>query len=396
MVWRPDRLSGLFPSQVINMMKRIRIRHHADHSEIQRPIDGLTFDSHPPEGYADLAYRTIGTGPEKLVLISGMCVSHEMWQFQETYFRNKPMFTTLFFDNRGSGDSSDSKSHLPSSSSSGSLNGYTIETMARDVWAVVDVAFGRDVHVHLVGHSMGSMIAQRAALSSTHGRRVTSLALLCGHDGGWFWNSAPSIRLIRASFTLLFDKCPHAQADAYLNLHFTQDYLGQDNGNIRHQLLKRYVDGLINQSLDCRHVNSGWDHLMAVRTHCLSPGDASTLRDRPYPKLVLYGSYDSVVMPRASRQLAGRIGARAIAVHASHFAMEEAKDEINRMLELHVVGAAILRHVAVAVGTDVLVNAGNIDGDFGNCRAQVRLNNLKTGRRSKSRDASPVSIIDKF
>lgn len=380
-------------------MKRIRIRHHADHSEIQRPIDGVAFGTHPPEGYADLAYRTVGTGPEKLVLISGMCVSHEMWQFQETYLRNKPMFTTLLFDNRGSGDSSDCTSHLPSSSSSssGSLNGNTIETMARDVWAVVDVAFGHDVHVHLVGHSMGSMIAQRAALSSTHGRRVTSLALLCGHDGGWFWNSAPSIGLIRAAFTLLFDKCPYAQADTYLNLHFTQDYLRKDHGKIRHQLLERYVDGLTSKSLDCRHSNSGWDHLMAVRSHCLSPRDASTLRDRPYPKLVLYGSYDPVVMPRASRQLAGRIGARSIAVHASHFAMEEAKDEINRTLEMHVVGAAILRHVAIAVGTDVLVNAGNIDGDLGgNCRAQVCENKLKGVRRSESRDALPVCITDKF
>lgn len=363
-------------------MRKIRVRHFEHHSHII-PIDNENEDSlktPPLPSYVDLAYRVVGNGPEKVVFIAGMCVSHEMWQFQERSLRSHPMFSLLFIDNRGSGDSSsptqsplssptssptsspsssfskrtDSESdsgpesepeHIPECDNEKQLNGYTIEAMARDVWAVTDTVFG-NVPVHLIGHSMGSMIVQRAALSKTYGHRLTSLSLLCGHDGGWFWNMTPSMSLLKAA--LFFGLACNfnnsiMQADAYLSIHFTSEFTLRNRTKLR----KRYINGM-NDPIAATGCASAWDHYTAVRSHNLSPQDALTLRDRPYPKLVIYGTYDTVVMPRASRQLAGRIGAKAIPVQAAHFAMEEAADDINQLLVNHIAEAGLIRHLLLA------------------------------------------------
>jgi len=64
--------------------------------------------------------------------------------------------------------------------------------MSRDVWAIVDTVFDRDVHAHFIGHFMGSMIVQRAALSKENGHGIASLTLRCGHDGRRYFDIVSS------------------------------------------------------------------------------------------------------------------------------------------------------------------------------------------------------------
>lgn len=401
------------------MISKARVRH----TEHFTCFDDAMDDIPPKDGYVDLAYCIIGDGPEKVVMIAGMCVSHEMWKHQVASFRTTNAYTLLLLDNRGAGESS----AITAATDDDSLNGYTMNAMARDVWAVVDVAFGRRSHVHLVGHSMGSMIAQRAALITTQAHRVASTALLCGHDGGWFWNNAPSAPVLRALLEVTASRFdPVASAEACLRLHFTREFLDgwticSDTGRKarrRDVMKRRYVDGLPINSDDtitlphvevpdsqhqvqhhqgfqhshhvtphpqqlqsqkqqqsqqtdqlstnqspchdkqvCKYQTkrraSFWQHLAAARTHYLSPSDAAAFRERPYPKIVIYGRQDAVVLPRASRQLAGRTGARVVSVDAAHFAMEEAAAEINRLLILHINQASVLRNAALANRNDV-------------------------------------------
>lgn len=66
--------------------------------------------------------------------------------------------------------------------------GYSTEQLARDAWSVVAAA-GWTGAVNIVGHSLGGMIAQRAAVQRP--TAVASLCLLATHDGnasgaGWF------------------------------------------------------------------------------------------------------------------------------------------------------------------------------------------------------------------
>lgn len=103
---------------------------------------------------------------EPLLLIMGLGYTLDMW------YRVKPLITDRFrvisFDNRGVG-----KTDVPPA-------GYSIADMANDAVAVLDAA-GVD-ETHVLGASMGGMIAQELALN--HPERVRSLILGCTACGG--------------------------------------------------------------------------------------------------------------------------------------------------------------------------------------------------------------------
>lgn len=116
---------------------------------------------------ASLFWKSFGKG-EPVLLIMGLSFTHEMW------FRLLPPLTTRYraivFDNRGMGRSSVPKGP------------YRISLMARDALAVMNDAGIAQAHV--IGASMGGMIAQELALE--HPERVHSLVLGCtSHSGVW-------------------------------------------------------------------------------------------------------------------------------------------------------------------------------------------------------------------
>jgi 3-oxoadipate enol-lactonase len=114
---------------------------------------------------ANLYWNEEGSGPPVL-LIMGLSFTHDMW------FRVLPALTrhyrTIFLDNRGMG-----KSDVP-------RGPYRIKLMAEDAVAVLDAAGVSAAHI--IGASMGGMIAQELALRHPH--RVLSLLLGCTSYGG--------------------------------------------------------------------------------------------------------------------------------------------------------------------------------------------------------------------
>ena len=103
---------------------------------------------------------------EPILLIMGLGWPATMWH------RIRPILTaryrTIAFDNRGAG-----RSGVPPGP-------YAIATMAADAAAVLDAAGVRSAHV--LGASMGGMIAQEFALQ--YPERVRSLVLACTACGG--------------------------------------------------------------------------------------------------------------------------------------------------------------------------------------------------------------------
>jgi 3-oxoadipate enol-lactonase len=116
---------------------------------------------------ADLYWHSHGEGPAVL-LIMGLSFTHEMW------FRTLPslvnQYRVVLFDNRGMGRSS-----VP-------RGPYSVPKMARDAAAVLRAAGVSAAHV--IGASMGGMIAQELALAQP--AMVRSLILACTSYSGLF------------------------------------------------------------------------------------------------------------------------------------------------------------------------------------------------------------------
>ncbi len=129
---------------------------------------------------ARIYYEVRGSGPP-LALVEGLGYAMWMWILQiEDLSRDHKV---IVFDNRGVGKS-DKPQYL-----------YTMDLFAEDLKAVLD-STGTD-SAHVLGVSMGGMIAQQFALK--YPQRVRSLILVATHHGGRDIDPPPE-ETVRAMF----------------------------------------------------------------------------------------------------------------------------------------------------------------------------------------------------
>ena len=112
-----------------------------------------------------LAYEVRGSGPPVL-LIQGVGVHGSGWKPQVDELASH--YTCLSFDNRGIGRSQPGGASL------------TVEEMAQDALALLDAEGWPTAHV--IGHSLGGLVAIQLALAARD--RVRSLSLLCTFASG--------------------------------------------------------------------------------------------------------------------------------------------------------------------------------------------------------------------
>ena len=113
---------------------------------------------------AKLAYDLDGPADaETVTFVEGLSYGTWMWNWQREAFDE---YRTLAWDHRGTGDSDEPEGP------------YTVAEMAGDLEAVLDDA-GVE-RTHLVGASLGGMIAQQYALDYD---RARSLTLMCTTHG---------------------------------------------------------------------------------------------------------------------------------------------------------------------------------------------------------------------
>ena len=220
----------------------------------------------------------------------------------------KQRFQTLIFDNRGIGKSTPCAGPI------------SIEAMAEDARALMDAA-GWD-SAHVVGHSMGGVIAQQLALDCP--RRVRSLALLCtfarGRDAArltpWvLWMTLRTRigtrRMRRRAFLEMI--CPPAAlqtADTDALAARFASLIGRDLADQPPILMKQ---------------------LMAMARHN-TYGRLGELRD--IPTLVVSAEHDRIALARYGQMLARAIpGARfELLRDASHGVPIHTPDRINNFL----------------------------------------------------------------
>jgi len=256
----------------------------------------------------ELHYVESGRG-DPLLLIMGFGGDHQAWALQAPAFSER--YRVIAFDNRGAGQSS-----VPDEP-------YSTRMMAEDALGLLD-ALGIE-RAHVLGVSMGGMIAQELALNHPH--RVRSLQLHCTYAraDGYMWALMDAWRRVRVKAT------PEEWLRTIALWLFAPTTFTER---------PEFVEGVVQLGLANPYPFSLTGFLRqgdAVRGH----DTLARLPDLTRPTLVSVAEDDILVPPRFARQLAATIpGAKLEVVErAAHGYFWERPDVFNRMclefLEAH-------------------------------------------------------------
>jgi len=255
-----------------------------------------------------LAYRSTGSGPAVLA-IQGVGVAGDGWGPQvEALARRHRVLT---FDNRGVGATARGAGPL------------SIERMAADAAAILD-AEGIE-RCHLVGHSMGGLIALALALDAP--ARVLSLSLLCTFADG-AGPTRPTARMIALGLPTRIGT-RRMRRLAMQRLLFPDDYLRQ----VDRAALAERLNLLFGRDLgEAPPIVS--EQLKVMGRYDATPR-LSALAG--VPTLVLSARHDPIAPPAFGRAIAAGIpGARYVELEdASHAVTIQQADRVNALLLAH-------------------------------------------------------------
>jgi 3-oxoadipate enol-lactonase len=222
----------------------------------------------------DLFYADTGSGPP-LVFLNGLAGDHLYWAGQVRHFARR--FRCLAPDNRDSGESSYAREP------------YSIGDLAEDVaclLAALDLP-----PAHLVGLSLGGMIAQEFALR--HPQRVRSLCLVgtLARSDDWFCGTLHAYGLIRrqvADTPAFFEALlPWLVSHRFFESPTKVDWL---RGLLRQNPQPQRIDGFFRQ-------------IEAIERHDV----LDRLHEVGCPVMVAVGEDDRLIPPRYARELAAAL-----------------------------------------------------------------------------------------
>jgi aminoacrylate hydrolase len=257
---------------------------------------------------ARLSYLRSGSGPAVL-LIQGVGVVGEGWRPQIDELGAR--FDLVAFDNRGIGLSEAGQGEL------------TIEAMASDALAIVDQE--KIDRFHLVGHSMGGLIAQEIALSVP--QRIASLALICTFANGK-QGSCPTLGMLGTAIRTRFGT-RNARRNAFLELVMPAPYLKTvDRAQLAHDLKPFFGHDLADQPpIVMKQLRAMSKYNAGARL-----GGLASIRT-----LVASAAGDRIALPAYGRALAAAIpGSRFVVIpEAGHGVTLQRAAEINALLSEH-------------------------------------------------------------
>ena len=258
-----------------------------------------------------------GSGP-RVLLIMGFGMRGEMWRPQIDGLAGDHQLA--WFDNRGIGGTA-----APAST-------WTMADMAKDAVGVAD-ALGWD-RFHLVGVSMGGMIAQELAIRESG--RLISLALIATHEGGNPLRWAPRLAGLRA-FAEAQVRTGEARLKALRHLLYPAAYLATCNQQALGARMKEQLGRPAPRA-------TLLGQLSAVARH----NTGRRLESVRLPTLIIKPCLDVLVPPSASDRLRKRLPhARFLPLEdAGHGAIFQSRDVINEALREHFAHADVMELMA--------------------------------------------------
>jgi pimeloyl-ACP methyl ester carboxylesterase len=249
-------------------------------------------------GDLELCYETFGDRSDPgLVLIMGLGTQMIAWREEFCERLAAAGFFVVRFDNRDVGRST-KLDDLPVPTTWQLLGrdkqaaGYTLEDMALDVIGLLD-HLGIE-RAHVVGASMGAMIAQTVAIHHPH--RVRSLVSIMGSTGARS-SGQPQLRTAK----VLLSAPPADRAGFVEHMIKTFTLIGSPGFERDEDELRRFAEATFGRG---RNPAAGARHLAAI---IASGNRRPMLRRITAPTLVIHGRADTLVRPSG-----GRATARAI------------------------------------------------------------------------------------
>jgi pimeloyl-ACP methyl ester carboxylesterase len=260
-----------------------------------RTIDGMPY-ANATDG-ARLHYEVHGGG-EPVLLIMGLGSNAYGWHRTIPWLSER--YETIAFDNRGTG-----RSDVPDGP-------YAIAQLAADAAAVLDATGHASAHV--VGASLGGMIAQRLALQSPH--RLRSLVLVCTTPG--------SHNAARASDAVMTGLVQGGEDPATVYRRNAWFLYGEET---RTRYPERIEEDLAHRAKIPTQPNGYLGQLQAAMHH----DTWDELPSIAVPTLVVHGDADLLVPTENGRLLAARIpGAELVLVPgAGHMLQADAGDTVR-------------------------------------------------------------------
>lgn len=221
----------------------------------------------------DVAYRAYGNG-NPVFLIMGYGSTMNLWEsglIRQLALR----FKVIIFDNRGMG------------STTAGTRDFSIEQFADDTSGLMD-ALGIS-QAHVLGWSMGSLIAQELAIR--HPTKVNKLVLYAAHSDSRMFPPAPDVikRLTDTSGT------PQERGMRYISVLFPDSWL-RGNGERIKEIFFRPMGNAPQATLA--------KQVMAIDTW---KGSSERLGKILKPTLLIAGTEDVLVVPKNALYLKGKI-----------------------------------------------------------------------------------------
>ncbi|KAJ6618310.1 Alpha/Beta hydrolase protein [Mycena sp. CBHHK59/15] len=241
-----------------------------------------------------LYFEVHGTGPEKLVFIMGLNSSCFAWLSQIQHFGPLSQYSLLVFDNRGVGHSG-----VP-------RGPYTTSGMAEDAIVLLDyIGWTEKRDIHIVGISLGGMIAQE--LATRIPERIASLTLAVTTPGGRPWTNFPPWKGLVSLAKLLFTPEMEAKIPLVLDMLYPPQWLvqpaegdneGRNNREVQVELYRQRM--LITPP---QHFIGALSQMSAALTHHVTQERLRSISESIPKVLIVTGDEDNLVSPSNSRYI---------------------------------------------------------------------------------------------
>jgi len=274
----------------------------------------------------------------RVIMLMGLGGNHLAWTPQIEHLAH--FCDVCAVDNRGTGYST-----APSRKCR-----WTTRGMVADVTKVLD-ALEWDSGVHVVGISMGGMIAQEVALRVPD--RIASLSLLATYSSAFGAMPTVSAVVDLGISTGMLSRDHKKMALSGMRVNFPEEWLMQTRTSSLHggrvvenqRWLKKY-NVLLNLSVPPELQKEGHapprpassntliKQLAAVSTHRVGKMKFAELRSRGVPTLVLTGDEDALVRPANSEAIGRMLGVEVRRIPGcGHAMIHQCPSEVNMALQ---------------------------------------------------------------